>query len=102
VGVDACFVSCLVLTCLVLSCLVLCAGLVTTLAGSVDGYVLGVGTSAMMRVRGVSADMSGNVVVATNALNRVLKIDPSGELSLQSCLVCGENCWCCVVLCCVF
>ena len=56
------------------------AGLVTTLAGSLDGYADGIGTAALFGyvTEGVCTDITGNVYVVDNGNGKVRKITPAG------------------------
>ena len=57
------------------------AGMVSTLAGSVEGYAGGVGTAARFDTpRGVAVDSTGVVYVADNGNYRIRKIELSGNV----------------------
>ncbi len=58
------------------------SGLVSTLAGSVEGYADGLGTAAKFRLPGgIARDASGSLYVADTGNNLIRKISPLGEVS---------------------
>ena len=58
------------------------AGVVTTIAGSTQGYNDGIATTAQFDdPRGLALDLSGNIYVADSANHKIRKIEPNGIVS---------------------